>query len=321
MENSVIARLDRTAAAYPEKIIFKDSASSLTFSEFDRLTRSVGSFLCARTCPEAPVAVMSGRHCLTPAYFLGIARAGCFYAPVDGDMPADRLNKTLAVVNAPIMLVDNAHLEKARSLDFGGEIIVAEDILDTPIDENKLREREKLINAMSPLYVIFTSGSTGTPKGVITSHLSLMTYIDSVAKALGITDGDILGNQSPLDYIAAIRDIYLPIEGLKALIDANDELRLISDKIVTRLLDLTIDAHNKALKRKEEGAADEYNSIGPRCAKVIGGIVRQNLSAPVLERLDKNRKIMSSNVSNNTSSVPQPTREKVQSQAKTQSSE
>ena len=116
------------------------------------------------------------------------------------------------------------------------------------------------------------------------------------------------------------RDIYLPIEGLKALIDANDELRLISDKIVTRLLDLTIDAHNKALKRKEEGAADEYNSIGPRCAKVIGGIVRQNLSAPVLERLDKNRKIMSSNVSNNTSSVPQPTREKVQSQAKTQSS-
>ena len=211
MENSVIARLDRTAAAYPEKIIFKDSASSLTFSEFDRLTRSVGSFLCARTCPEAPVAVMSGRHCLTPAYFLGIARAGCFYAPVDGDMPADRLNKTLAVVNAPIMLVDNAHLEKARSLDFGGEIIVAEDILDTPIDENKLREREKLINAMSPLYVIFTSGSTGTPKGVITSHLSLMTYIDSVAKALGITDGDILGNQSPLDYIAAIRDIYLPI--------------------------------------------------------------------------------------------------------------
>jgi acyl-coenzyme A synthetase/AMP-(fatty) acid ligase len=63
----------------------------------------------------------------------------------------------------------------------------------------------------SPLYVIFTSGSTGKPKGVITSHLSLMTYIDAVARVLSIDDTDILGNQSPLDYIAAIRDIYLPI--------------------------------------------------------------------------------------------------------------
>ena len=49
------------------------------------------------------------------------------------------------------------------------------------------------------------------PKGVITSHQSLMTYIDSVGKVLSIDDTDVLGNQSPLDYIAAIRDIYLPI--------------------------------------------------------------------------------------------------------------
>lgn len=38
-----------------------------------------------------------------------------------------------------------------------------------------------------------------------------MTYIDSVGKVLSIDDTDVLGNQSPLDYIAAIRDIYLPI--------------------------------------------------------------------------------------------------------------
>lgn len=63
-----------------------------------------------------------------------------------------------------------------------------------------------------PLYVIFTSGSTGKPKGVITSHQSLMCYIDSYIDVMEINQDDILGNQSPLDYIAAIRDIYIPLK-------------------------------------------------------------------------------------------------------------
>ena len=56
-----------------------------------------------------------------------------------------------------------------------------------------------------------SSGSTGRPKGVITSMLSLMNYIDAYIEVMGITEADVLGNQSPLDYIAAIRDIYIPL--------------------------------------------------------------------------------------------------------------
>ena len=63
-----------------------------------------------------------------------------------------------------------------------------------------------------PLYIIYTSGSTGNPKGVMTSHLSLMTYINAYCGVMQIERDDVLGNQSPLDYIAAIRDIYLPLK-------------------------------------------------------------------------------------------------------------
>ena len=211
MEKSILCRLDSSAQRYPEKVMFKDESQSITFGGFNSLTKAVGTFLAGKIAPGEPVAVMSGRHALTPSCFLGVVRAGGFYAPMDGDMPKTRLNQILGVIEAKTMLVDKAHLETAQQLDFSGEIIVFEDICDTPADESLLAERADSITVTSPLYVIFTSGSTGVPKGVITSHQSLMCYIDAVGKVLSIDDTDIFGNQSPLDYIAAIRDIYLPI--------------------------------------------------------------------------------------------------------------
>lgn len=211
METSILNRLNQTSERYAGKVMFKDEHSQITFSEFNALTKAVGTFLAGKVPCGAPVAVMSGRHIFTPACFLGAVRAGCFYAPMDGDMPKARLNQIIGVIQADYMLVDKAHLETARALDFKGEIIVLEDIMNTPADEEVLAARESTLTCTSPLYVIFTSGSTGVPKGVITSHQSLMCYIDAVGKVLSIDDTDVLGNQSPLDYIAAVRDIYLPV--------------------------------------------------------------------------------------------------------------
>ena len=178
MEKSVLCRLNAAAEKYSTKTAFKDPENSLTFGEFNGLTKSIGTYLAGITQPGDPVVVMSGRHVFTPACFLGAVRAGCFYAPMDGDMPVTRLNQILSVIKSDIMLVDKAHLEIAQSLNFDGKMVVMEDIMSTPADEELLKSREEGIVCTSPLYVIFTSGSTGVPKGVITSHQSLMTYID-----------------------------------------------------------------------------------------------------------------------------------------------
>ncbi|MBQ2442020.1 MAG: AMP-binding protein [Ruminococcus sp.] len=211
METSVLCRLNSAVEKYGDKVAYKDTENSLTFRQFNELTRSIGTYLARLVPAGSPVVVMSGRHIFTPACFLGVVRAGCFYAPMDGDMPVTRLNQILGVIKADYMLVDKAHLDIAQGLEFRGTIVVMEDIIDYPASDELLEQREKTLICTSPLYVIFTSGSTGVPKGVITSHQSLMTYIDSVSKVLDINDTDVLGNQSPLDYIAAIRDIYFPI--------------------------------------------------------------------------------------------------------------
>ena len=208
---SVLDWLDATASEYPQKTAFCDESSKISFSEFQKITRAVGSFLAARIPAGSPVVCMSGRHCYTPAYFLSVVRAGCFYAPIDSTMPDYRLKQMISVVDAKYMLVDRENLEKAKQLDFTGEIFIAEDILDTPADETLLAKARENINEEAPLYVIFTSGSTGVPKGVITSHHSLMCYIDAVCEVLDADETDVFGGQAPLDYIAAVRDIYIPL--------------------------------------------------------------------------------------------------------------
>lgn len=227
MEHSVLTWLDRSSEIYGQSIIFSDQEHQISFETFNRYTKAIGTKLASLTSPETPVAVMTGRHALTPACYLGAVRAGCFYAPMDATMPMPRLNQILSVIDAKLMLVDREHLEKAHALDYDGEILIMEDILETPSDDRLLSEATATLTEFTPLYVIFTSGSTGIPKGVITSHHSLMCYIDAVSEVLELDDTDVLGNQSPLDYIAAIRDIYLPIKtGAKTFIIPKNEFAM-----------------------------------------------------------------------------------------------
>ncbi|MBO4861700.1 MAG: AMP-binding protein, partial [Firmicutes bacterium] len=114
MERSVLGRLDRAAELWPDRTMLKDSERSLTFSEFSGLSKRIGTALAARIEAGKPVAVLSGRHVFTPAAYLGIVRAGCFYAPMDGDVPKARLNQVLSVINADLMVVDRDHLEVAK---------------------------------------------------------------------------------------------------------------------------------------------------------------------------------------------------------------
>lgn len=228
MEITVLDWLDRTADRLPDKTAFIDESGSLTFAELRQSARQIGSQLLKYNKDRQPIVVMSGRHRLTPACFLGVVFSGNFYAPVDGTMPIARLSQILDVIQSDLLIVDRENLEVAKKLRFRGTILVLEDMMrglaedmqiDPSVDVAGLERVRRGMSSDMPLYTIFTSGSTGVPKGVITSHYALMCYIEAVSEVLDIGEGDRLGNQSPLDYIAAIRDIYFPVkEGASTVI-------------------------------------------------------------------------------------------------------
>lgn len=105
---------------------------------------------------------------------------------------------------------DGNAAENEKDTD-GGVVVVRVEETDDKSLEMLVAVRRQM-SMTDPLYIIYTSGSTGNPKGVMTSHLSLMTYINAYCDVMHIEGDDVLGNQSPLDYIAAIRDIYLPLK-------------------------------------------------------------------------------------------------------------
>ena len=227
MDTSILKMLDRASEKYAGKVVYRDGEENITFGELKKRAQAVGSWIAKKLPPESPVSVLAGRNIITPVCYLGIVQAGCFYAPMDLTMPASRLNQILSVVDSKVMLVSKENLELAKSLEYKGEIVVIEDILDTKIDEALLESARNNLTEYSPLYVIFTSGSSGIPKGVITSHNSLMCYLDALNEVIELNDEDILANQSPLDYIAAVRDIYLPLmSGAETVIVPKNEFAM-----------------------------------------------------------------------------------------------
>lgn len=212
MVKNVLEWLENTSSRLPDKVAFEDVDNKITFKEIENRAKAIGSALVKKVEPRKPIIVISGRNVFTPTIFLGIVYAGCFYAPLDTGAPIVRLNKIIENTKPALIIADSENLEFAKSLEYDGEILVSEDLINTEIDQDSLDKVREQSKETDPLYIIFTSGSSGVPKGVQTSHVSLITYINAYSKVMGIDESDRFGNQSPLDYIAAIRDIYLPLK-------------------------------------------------------------------------------------------------------------
>ena len=207
MKRNILQYLEDTAARVPQKCAFADDREALTFAEVSGQARAIGSFLCHQGFYKQPVVVFMKRRPATIAAFLGVLYGGCYYVPMDEEMPRNRMERILTSLEPGAILCEED--TEALALEIAGShrVLRHADALACAPDDAALADlRDRQIDT-DPTYIVFTSGSTGVPKGVIGCHRAVIDYIENLCDVLKFDETTVFGNQSPLYFDACLKEI------------------------------------------------------------------------------------------------------------------
>ncbi len=208
MQNNVLDYLDDIVEKKPDKIAFANESEGYTFKQVYDSACAIGSFFHAAGCYKKPVLVFMEKHPKTIMAFFGIIKAGCFYVPIDAEMPESRINLIIDNCKPDYIICDDSTIEKVENFAFNGTCLKYDDIVSTAIDYDALALIHEKALDVDPIYIVFTSGSTGVPKGVAACHRSVIDYIEQLSEVMGFNEDTVFGNQTPLYFDACLKELY-----------------------------------------------------------------------------------------------------------------
>ncbi|HEV2254372.1 MAG TPA: amino acid adenylation domain-containing protein, partial [Streptosporangiaceae bacterium] len=182
------------AARTPGALAVACGDVALSYAELDeRAGRLAGHLNSLGAGPERLVAVVMDKSAELFVAWLGVAKSGAAFLPVDPAYPAERIGFMLADAR-PYLVVTTMAAASSLSVVAGGE--PSRVVLDDPELAGTLARREpggisgpRRAELAHPAYVIYTSGSTGRPKGTVVTHRGLASLAASMASAFGIGPG------------------------------------------------------------------------------------------------------------------------------------
>ncbi|MFE6701107.1 amino acid adenylation domain-containing protein [Streptomyces sp. NPDC057718] len=172
--SGVPALVERWVRRRPAGLAVHDpvTGARLTYAQLWQRSGRLAAALAGRGVrPGDLVAVDLPRSAELVVAFLGIARAGAAYLPLDLQAPPERVAELLAESGAVAAVAGERTRVPASTPVLradGGEDAGRPPVLATRSDED-------------PLYVTYTSGSTGRPKGVAVPHRAVERLVEGAA--------------------------------------------------------------------------------------------------------------------------------------------
>lgn len=208
MQNHVLDYLNNIVLEKPDKTAFANESFAMSFKNVYDESRAIGTYLSDNGIYKEPVVVFMNKHPREITAFFGVIYGGCFYVPIDEEMPESRIQLILDNVDTKLVICDEETLEKAGNFKFSGKAVLYTDLIKTSVNDDALNAiYDKAIDT-DPIYIVFTSGSTGVPKGVCACHRSVLDYIEQLSETLEFNENTVFGNQTPLYFDACLKEVY-----------------------------------------------------------------------------------------------------------------
>ena len=204
---NLLEYLESTVQRCPDKTAFANETDALTFAQVYSRARSIGSALSREGFYKQPVVVFMKKHPNTLAAFFGAMYAGCYYVPLDDEMPRHRIELIISTLEPGALICDGTTAQLAGELNFPGKIFRYEQLADQSIDQQALDAIRAEQLDIDPIYIVFTSGSTGVPKGVMACHRSVIDYVEQLCQVLKFDENTVFGNQTPLYFDAYLKEV------------------------------------------------------------------------------------------------------------------
>jgi amino acid adenylation domain-containing protein len=164
---------------------------TMTYRELDAAASSLAEHLMKlKIGPEVMVGICMDKSRWAAVSMLAVLKSGGIVLPLGADQPLSRLQTILSDTKAPIILVDNAQLERLKDLGPQQLIQVNEALFQALPSAS--RSACTTVSTVNAAWVVYTSGSTGTPKGVVLQHSALCTSITSHGTAFGVRGARVL---------------------------------------------------------------------------------------------------------------------------------
>ncbi|MBQ7248303.1 MAG: amino acid adenylation domain-containing protein [Lachnospiraceae bacterium] len=208
MQTNVLEYLENIVDKVPDKVAYANEKDELTFRQVYDRSRGIGSFLLREGYTREPVVVFMAKHPNSIVAFYGVIYSGCYYVPIDEEMPKHRIGLIFQSLQPRAIICDDVTEPVVREFDYQGAVYKYADICGTPEDTEALAAVRDAQLDIDPIYIVFTSGSTGVPKGVVACHRSVIDYIEQLSSVLKCDENTIFGNQTPLYFDACLKELY-----------------------------------------------------------------------------------------------------------------
>lgn len=201
---NIIKAIDQWASDRPEAIAYQSEIDRFSYHTLRQWSDNLAQYLTKTITAKTPIIVFGELEFEMIASFLGAAKSGHAYIPIESNTPLDRIQLILEVAQ-PAMIVSVLPWPEEIKVEL--PVVTPAELAEIFTNEQGKADLQPVI-ADDTFYIIFTSGTTGVPKGVQISHENLLSFTNWDLQDFGIQTGMRFLSQAPYSFDLSVMSVY-----------------------------------------------------------------------------------------------------------------